>query len=47
MRNQQDGDIYVYGSLSVVRALLTAQLVDELMLIKPITLWWWQDLVPG
>jgi dihydrofolate reductase len=39
MRNQPGGDIYIYGSLSVVRALLAAQLLDELLLfIEPITL---------
>src|SRR4029453_19253121 len=38
LRNQPGGDIYVYGSLSVVRALLTAGLLDELVLmIEPIT----------
>src|SRR5919201_4097989 len=29
LRNQPGGDIYVYGSLSLVRALLTAELLDE------------------
>lgn len=39
LRNQPGGDIYVYGSLSLVRALLTAGLIDELVLmIEPITL---------
>ena len=47
MRNQPGGDIYVYGSLSVVRALLTAQLVDELVLfIEPITLGGGKTLFP-
>ena len=39
LRSQPGGDIYVYGSLSLVRALLTANLLDELVLmIEPITL---------
>ena len=39
LRSQPGGDIYMYGSLSVVRALLTAGLLDELVLmIEPITL---------
>ena len=39
LRGQPAGDIYVYGSLSVVRTLLIAGLVDELVLmIEPITL---------
>jgi dihydrofolate reductase len=39
LRDEPGGDIYVYGSLSVVRALLTVELVDELILmIEPITL---------
>jgi dihydrofolate reductase len=39
LRQQPGGDIYVYGSLTVVRALLAAGLVDELLLmIEPITL---------
>ena len=47
MRNQPGGDIYVYGSLSVVRALLTAQLLDELVLfIEPITLGGGKTLFP-
>jgi dihydrofolate reductase len=48
MRKQPGGDIYVYGSLSVVRALLTAQLVDELVLfIEPITLGGGKTLFPS
>ncbi len=36
---QPGGDIYVYGSLTLVRTLLAAQLVDELVLmIEPVTL---------
>src|SRR5262245_56284353 len=39
LRAQPGGDIYVYGSLTVARALLAAHLVDELVLmIEPITL---------
>jgi dihydrofolate reductase len=39
LRKQTGGDVYMYGSLSVVRALLAAGLLDELMLmIEPITL---------
>jgi dihydrofolate reductase len=47
MRDQPGGDIYVYGSLSVVRALLAAGLVDELVLmIEPITLGGGKTLFP-
>src|SRR5687767_11883391 len=39
LREQPGGDIYVYGSLTLVRALLKEGLVDELVLmIEPITL---------
>src|SRR4051794_5589826 len=39
LRQQQGGDIYVYGSLTLVRTLLAEGLVDELLLmIEPITL---------
>ena len=39
LRAKPGGDIYVYGSLSLVRALLAAKLIDELVLmIEPITL---------
>jgi dihydrofolate reductase len=39
LRDRPGGDIYVYGSLSVVRSLLTGGLVDELLLmIEPVTL---------
>jgi dihydrofolate reductase len=48
LRQQPGGDIYVYGSLSVVRALLTAGLIDELVLmIEPITLGGGKTLFPG
>jgi dihydrofolate reductase len=33
LREQPGGDIYVYGSLTLVRALLAEQLVDELILM--------------
>jgi dihydrofolate reductase len=47
-RNQPGGDIYIYGSLSVVRALLTAELLDELVLmIEPITLGGGKTLFPN
>ena len=47
LRKQPGGDIYVYGSLSLVRALLTAQLLDELVLmIEPITLGGGKTLFP-
>ena len=47
MRNKPGGGIYIYGSLSVVRALLTARLVDELVLmIEPITLGGGKTLFP-
>ena len=39
LREAAGGDVYVYGSLTLVRALLSAGLVDELLLmIEPITL---------
>ena len=48
LREEPGGDIYVYGSLSVVRALLAAGLVDELILmIEPITLGGGKTLFPG
>jgi dihydrofolate reductase len=47
MRDKPGGHIYVYGSLSVVRALLSAGLVDELVLfIEPITLGGGKTLFP-
>jgi dihydrofolate reductase len=47
LRNQAGGDVYVYGSLSVVRALLTADLLDDLFLmIEPITLGGGKTLFP-
>jgi dihydrofolate reductase len=48
MRDQPGGDIYVYGSVSLVRALLAAELVDELVLmIEPITLGGGKTLFPN
>ena len=47
LRAQPGGDIYIYGSLSLVRALLTAKLIDELVLmIEPITLGGGKTLFP-
>jgi dihydrofolate reductase len=48
LREKPGGDIYVYGSLSVVRSLLSAGLVDELVLmIEPITLGGGKTLFPA
>lgn len=39
LRQRDGGDIYVYGSLTLTRALLAADLVDELVLmVAPLTL---------
>ena len=47
MRDKPGGDIYIYGSLSVVRSLLTAGLIDELVvMIEPITLGGGKTLFP-
>lgn len=47
LRGRPGGDIYVYGSLSVVRTLLTAGMVDELVLmIEPVTLGGGKTLFP-
>jgi dihydrofolate reductase len=47
LRDRPGGDIYVYGSLSLVRSLLTAGLVDELLLmIEPVTLGGGKTLFP-
>src|SRR5262249_46648919 len=47
LREQPGKDIYVYGSLSLVRRLLAAELVDELVLmIEPITLGGGKRLFP-
>jgi dihydrofolate reductase len=47
LRDRPGGDIYVYGSLSLVRSLLAADLLDELVLmIEPITLGGGKTLFP-
>ncbi len=47
LREQPGGNIYIYGSLTVVRALLSAGLVDELVVfIEPITLGGGKTLFP-
>ena len=47
LRGTPGGDVYVYGSLTVVRTLLTAGLVDELVLmIEPIALGGGKTLFP-
>jgi dihydrofolate reductase len=48
LREQPGGYIYVYGSLTLVRALLAEGLVDELVLmIEPITLGGGKTLFPN
>jgi dihydrofolate reductase len=48
LRAQPGGYIYVYGSLTLVRSLLAAGLVDELVLfIEPITLGGGKTLFPS
>jgi dihydrofolate reductase len=48
MRDKPGGDIYIYGSLSVVRALLARHMVDEFVLfIEPITLGGGKTLFPA
>ena len=47
LRAEPGGDIYVYGSLTLVRTLLAARLIDELVLmIEPITLGGGKTLFP-
>jgi dihydrofolate reductase len=47
LRAKPGGDIYIYGSLTLVRSLLVAGLVDELVLmIEPITLGGGKTLFP-
>jgi dihydrofolate reductase len=47
LRSAPGGDVYVYGSLTLVRTLLAAQLVDELILmIEPIALGGGKGLFP-
>jgi dihydrofolate reductase len=48
LRQKSGGDIYVYGSLSLVRSLLEAGLVDELVLmVEPIALGGGKTLFPN
>jgi dihydrofolate reductase len=48
LRGKPGPDIYIYGSLSVVRTLLAAELVDELVLfVEPITLGGGKTLFPN
>ncbi len=48
LRERPGGDIYVYGSLSVAQTLLSAGLIDELVLmIEPITLGGGKSLFPS
>jgi dihydrofolate reductase len=48
LRARPGRDVYVYGSLTLVRALLAAELVDELVLmIEPITLGGGKTLFPN
>jgi len=48
LRREPGGDVYVYGSLTLVRTLLAAELVDELVLmIEPITLGGGKTLFPN
>jgi dihydrofolate reductase len=48
LRERPGGDIYAYGSLSLVRSLLSAELIDELVLmIEPITLGGGKTLFPA
>jgi len=48
LRARPGGDVYVYGSLTLVRTLLTGRLVDELVLmIEPITLGGGKSLFPS
>jgi dihydrofolate reductase len=47
LREKPGGDIYVYGSITLVRSLLAAGQVDELILfIEPITLGGGKRLFP-
>ena len=48
LREKPGGDVYIYGSLSLVRSLLDAGLLDELVLmIEPITLGGGKTLFPA
>jgi len=47
LREQPGGDVYIYGSLTLVRSLIIAGLLDELILmIEPITLGGGKTLFP-
>jgi dihydrofolate reductase len=47
LRARPGGDVYIYGSLSLVRTLLAAEMVDELLLmLEPITLGGGKTLFP-
>jgi len=47
LRGRPGGDVYVYGSLTLVRTLLASRLVDELILmIEPVTLGGGKTLFP-
>jgi len=47
LRDEPGGDVYVYGSLTLVRALMVEKLLDELVLmIEPITLGGGKSLFP-
>jgi dihydrofolate reductase len=47
LKEHIEGDIYIYGSLALVRSLLAAELIDELVLmIEPITLGGGKTLFP-
>jgi dihydrofolate reductase len=47
LRDRPGGDVYIYGSLTLVRTLLAARLLDELVLmIEPITLGGGKTLFP-
>jgi dihydrofolate reductase len=48
LRERPGGDVYLYGSLTLARALLAAELVDELVLmIEPIMLGGGKTLFPN
>jgi dihydrofolate reductase len=48
LRKRSGGDVYIYGSLSLVRTLLAAEMIDELLLmIEPITLGGGKTLFPA
>jgi dihydrofolate reductase len=48
LREQPGGDVYIYGSLTLVRALIAERLLDELaLMIEPITLGGGKTLFPN